>query len=263
MATPRYLSVGGPDLLILDSKNVLWRWRPADDTGKGTLTKIIVEGAASWGDDIVGIDTFLRDGSRGLYNLYVVDPSEQQIRAYSPAADGSGFPHESTDWLATARDVSGMTSTYVDGDLFAADGGAVVRFVSGKSEGWTPEAPADQLLRPTPRYSLIAAGSDRRTGEIYGYDRASSRLIALDKVDGTYRAQYRLAGGVRDWSDLRGMYIIPGVQDAPATLVWLSRDGVHQSVLEAVPDVAPKPSASPAPSPSGPVKATPKPTKKP
>ncbi len=35
---------GGQDLLILDSKNVLWRWRPADDTGKGTLTKVTLQG---------------------------------------------------------------------------------------------------------------------------------------------------------------------------------------------------------------------------
>lgn len=263
VATPRFLSVGGPDLLILDSKNVLWRWRPADTTGKGTLTKIIVEGAVSWGSDIVGINTFVRDGSRGLYNLYVVDPSAQQILAYSPAADGSGFPAKPTDWLATARDVSTMTSTYVDGDLFAVDGGSMVRFASGKADGWSPSAPADQLLRPGPRYSLVAAGSDRRTGQIYGYDRASSRLIALDKVDGTYRAQYRLPGGAQDWSDIRGMYVIPGALSAPPTLVWLSRDGVYQSVLQAVPDVTPEPSASPAASPSGPLKATPTPTKKP
>jgi hypothetical protein len=26
VATPRYLAAGGQDLLILDSKNVLWRW---------------------------------------------------------------------------------------------------------------------------------------------------------------------------------------------------------------------------------------------
>ena len=67
----------------------------------------------------MGINTFLRPGTRGLYNLYIVDPSEQQIRAYAPAADGSGFPAKPTPWLATARDVSAMTSTYVDGDLFA------------------------------------------------------------------------------------------------------------------------------------------------
>ena len=82
---------------------MLWRWRPSGDEGKGTLTKVRLEGSASLGDDIMGINTFLRPGTRGLYNLYVVDPSEQQIRAYSPAADGSGFPDNPTPWLATAR----------------------------------------------------------------------------------------------------------------------------------------------------------------
>ena len=164
VATPRYLGVGGQDLLILDSKNVLWRWRPADDDGKGTLTKVRLEGSASLGDDIMGINTFLRPGTRGLYNLYIVDPSEQQIRAYSPAADGSGFPAKPTAWLATARSVVEMTSTYVDGDLFAADAGALVRFVGGKDEGWTAKAPKDTLLRPAPSYSVVAGrpGQARR-----------------------------------------------------------------------------------------------------
>ena len=122
VANPRYLAVGGQDLLILDSKNVLWRWRPADDTGKGTLTKVTLEGAPSLGDDIMGFNAWVRPGT-SLYNLYVVDPSEQQIKAYSPAADGSGFPAKPTAWLATAQDVSKMTSTFVDGDLFAAERG--------------------------------------------------------------------------------------------------------------------------------------------
>ena len=92
MATPRFLSVGGSDLLILDSKNTLWRWRPSNASGKGTLKRIKVSGSASWGDDVTAIGTYLQDEGRGLYKLYVVDPSEQQIRAYSPAADGGGYP---------------------------------------------------------------------------------------------------------------------------------------------------------------------------
>jgi hypothetical protein len=244
----RYLGLGGSDLLILDAKNVLWRWRPADDEGNGTLTRVKVQGSTSWGDDIKGFNTFLRDASRGLYNLYVIDPSEQQIRAYSPAADGSGFPAAPTAWLATARDVSGMSSTYVDGDVFAVDGGAVVRFVSGKDDGWEAGAPVDTLLRPAPTYSLVAGAGERRVGSVYAFDRPNARIVALDKTDGTYRAQYRLAGGVQDWSDLRGMYIIPGIEEAPSTVVWLSLDGVHQAVLEAVPDVAPKASPSARPS---------------
>jgi len=240
----RYLGVGGPDLLILDAKNVLWRWRPADAEGNGTLTRIRVEGSPSWGSDVTGFNTFLRDASRGLYNLYVIDPSEQQIRAYSPAADGSGFPAAPTAWLATARDVSRMGSTYVAGDLFAVDGGAIVRFQSGQDDGWAAGAPLDTLLRPAPTYALVSGATERRVGSVYAFDRANARIVAIDKLDGTYRAQYRLAGGAPDWADLRAMYVISGIEDAPATLVWLSRDGVHQAVLVAVPDVAPAPTPS-------------------
>jgi len=267
VATPRFLGVGGQDLLILDSKNVLWRWRPADDTGKGTLTKPTLQGAASLGDDILGINTFLRPGTRGLYNLYIVDPSEQQIRAYSPAADGGGFPAKPTDWLATARDVSKMTSTFVDGDIYVADGGSLFKYTAGKDGGWAAKAPKDLLLRPAPTYSIVAAGPARAQGAIYGFDLPNARLIAVAKADGTYQSQYRLAVGARDWSDLRAMYIVPGSADGPATLVWMSSTGVSQAILVAVPDSGPQASPSAGPSSSAgassPAKATPIPSKKP
>ena len=266
VANPRFLAVGGQDLLILDSKNVLWRWRPADDAGKGTLTRVTLEGNASLGDDVVGINTFLRPGTRGLYNLYVVDPSEQQIRAYPPAADGSGFPNKSTQWLATARDVSNITSTYVDGDIFVADGGQMTRYVGGKAEGWDAKDPKDTSLRPAPVYSILASGTARREGEIFGFDKPNGRIIALSKVDGSYKGQYRLAGGKTDWTDLRAMYVIAGAAGQPSTLVWMSGDGVHQAILVAVPDAGPpaSPGQSATPSQSAaPTKATPKPTKKP
>jgi hypothetical protein len=211
----------------------------------------------------MGVNTFLRPGTRGLYNLYVVDPSEEQIRAYSPAADGSGFPAKPTPWLATARDVSGMTSTFVDGDLFAAIGGKLARFVGGKDEGWDADDPKDTLLRPAPAYTLVAAGPARREGFIYALDRANGRIVALDKVNGKYKAQYRLADGRTDWTDMRAMYVLPGTEEEPATLVWLSANGINQASLAPVPDPAAGPSASPSTAPSGPPKATPKPTKKP
>ena len=36
---PLFIATGGPDLLILDAKNDLWRWRPADTTGRGTIVR--------------------------------------------------------------------------------------------------------------------------------------------------------------------------------------------------------------------------------
>jgi hypothetical protein len=266
VASPRYLAVGGQDLLILDTKNALWRWRPSDDSGKGTLTRVPLEGAASLGDDILGLNTYLRPGTQGLYNLYIVDPSEQQIRAYSPAADGSGFPAKSTAWLSTARDVSTMTSTYVDGDIFATVGGKLLRFASGKDEGWDANTPGDTLLRPTPQYSIVASGSGRREGDIYALDKPNARIIAIDKSNGKFAGQFRLADEPQAWSDLRAMYVVPGTEADAPTLFWASSDGINQAALVAAPEAGgpgATPAASPGASPSGTVRATPKPTKKP
>ena len=107
--------------------------------------------------------------------------------------------------------------------------------------------PDDTLLRAAPGYSLLAGGGERREGIVYGYDRRNARLVAIDKGDGHYIAQYRLAGDADGWEDLRGIYVVPPGEDpeAPPAIVWISRDGVHQAALEAVPD---EPGASPGPS---------------
>ena len=209
VAQPRYLAVGGQDLLILDSKNILWRWRPADDKGRGNVDEGHPEGSASPGDDVLGINTFLRPGTRGLYNLYIVDPSKQQIRDYPPAANGSGFPAKSSPWLATARDVSQMTSTFVNSDVFVADGGQLERSSAERPRAGTRRS---QGHRSPARARLLAGGvrTARREGEIYGFDKANERIIALSKVDGWFKGQYRLAEGKKDWTDLRAMYVVAG-----------------------------------------------------
>ena len=247
VATPKLIAVGLRDLLVLDSKNQLWRWRAANKSGKGTVTKIRVQGASSWGDDILALGTFERIASEGLYNLYVVDPSEKEILAYSPARDGSGFPARPIDWLSTERAVDTMSALHIDGDMFTLENGGITRFVSGKNDGWEGATPNDTLLRAAPEYTLMAGGGERRKGVVYGYDRRNARLIAINKGDGHYLAQYRLAGGDDGWEDMRGFYIAPPGEDAdaPPVIVWISRDGVHQSTLEAVTD---EPGASPGPS---------------
>ena len=251
---PRLLAVGGPDLLILDARNVLWRWRPADTTGKGTLVPIPVNGSTGWGDDVRGIGTYVRNAEDGLYNLYVVEPSEQQILAFSPARDGSGFPVPPSGRLATARAVDTMTSLYIDGDIFVVENGLIERFVSGRSDGWEPTLPNDTLLRKSPVFTLIASGSERRKGRLYGFDPSNRRVLALDKADGRFREQFRLAGDARDWSDLRSYYVVAGVDGAPDKLVWISVDGIHEVELEAAiggPAASGSPDISGA-SPSGP-----------
>jgi hypothetical protein len=223
----------------------VWRWRPVDSKGRGTPARVRVSGATSWGNDIVAVGTFLKDRNSGQYNLYVVDPSARQILSYAVAADGSSFTAPN-NWLDTARDVDGITAMYVDGDIFVVDRGALARYVSGSSEGWSARAPGDELLRNAPHYSLVASPAERRTGTLYAYDDVNARVIAFDKSNGNYREQYRIVAG-SGLRDVRGMYAIPAVGAAPPTLVWVTSNQVHQAALAAVPTN----SASPSPGSSG------------
>jgi len=262
VATPKLLGVGGPDLLVVDSKNVVWRWRPANSAGRGTLVRVIVHGSASWGNHVTAIGTFVKNASAGLYNLYVIDKSQQQILSYSPRADGGGYPIEANKWLDAARPVDKITSLYIDGDLYVADNGGIQRYRGGNGEGWAPKPPGDDVLREAPHYAYLASGSDWRVGRLYAYDQANARIIALNKSDGSYIEQYRLSGGNAALQGLRGLYVVPGVGDKPSTLFWISADALHTATLVA----APKPAASPSPAPSGAVKSpkpSPKPTRKP
>ncbi|HUG28928.1 MAG TPA: hypothetical protein VMQ65_00230 [Candidatus Limnocylindria bacterium] len=243
-AAPRLLGVGGRDLLMVDAKNVIWRWRPANSSGKGTITRVRVSGATEWGDDVIAIGTFIRDSEANLYNLYVIDPSAQQVLRYSPAADGSGFPAQPNQWLSSPRDVSGITAMYIDGDIWLADSGEMLRVVNGNSAGWSASAPGDAILRDEPAYELVASGAERRTGTIYGFDADNERVVALSKANGSFIAQYRLAAGAKGWTDLRGWYVEAGLEGEPDELIWISATGLHRVLLQAT---NPNPGASPTP----------------
>jgi uncharacterized protein YoaH (UPF0181 family) len=265
---PLFITVGGPDLLILDAKNVLWRWRPADATGRGTIVRVIVRNSSSWGNDIRGIGTFVRNANQGLYNLYVVDPSQRNIIVYTPALDGS-FPASSTGRLANPQDVSAVNSMVIDGDIYVTQNGTMNRFINGAAQGWKAGDPGDEILRNAPQYSLMTTGTDRDTGLIYGYDQPNQRVVAIDKDTGNIVEQYHLAGGDLSWSDVRGIAIVPGTNGGPASLYWIDRHRLMSSTLAAVPQagaspsVVPSPSASPSVKPKPTKKPTPKPTKKP
>ena len=262
VGNPRYLAVGGPDVLVLDAKNVLWRWRPADAKGKGTLARIRIAESSTWGADVLGIGTFVRNPEDGLYNLYVVDPSEQQILRYSPAQDGSGYPGAASGYLTTPQDVSKVTSMYIDGEMYLADADVVERFISGRGSDWAPEEPPDGLLRPDPAYRYIASPGSRGEGMMYGYDPGGDRFIAFDKASGRYQAQYRIVDGGPDWADVRAFYVVSRAAGQAPLLYWIERERIGTAVLEDA-SLSPSPSAAPALSPGASPAGSGEPTAKP
>jgi hypothetical protein len=262
---PKLLTTGGPDVVVFDAKNILWRWRPADTKGKGTLARIRVAEAATWGADILGIGTYVRNADDGLYNLYLLDPSEQQILRYSPAQDGSGYPGAGSGYLTTPQDVSRVTSIYIDGEVYLADGGIVERFVSGRRGDWGPDEPPDVLLRPRPAYTLITSPGTRGEGTLYGYDPGSDRIVAFDKASGRYQAQFRIADQGPDWADVRGFFVVNRASGQAPVVYWIDEQRIGAATLQDIstlPSPSPAPSGSPSASPadSGKPTAKPKPT---
>ena len=286
-AEPKFLATGGRDVLILDAKNTLWRFRPSDAT-RGTLSKIRVTGSASWGTDVGGIGTFQPGNtSTGLYRLYVIRPQGQQVEMYAPAADGSVYPGNPTKRLPGPQVLDDVDQMMIDGDIWFAEAGSI-KLVVGRTS-WKPAAIGDELLHPVAHYTLLASSShsegsgvsarivndDLGSGTLYAYDSANARIVAFAKdIGGAYEGQYRLANGDPGWASMRGFYLLPGVGSGPPSVVWIGPGNVGIAPLIAVPDTtigtvapSPSPSASPTASPKATVKpkptTKPKPTKKP
>ena len=241
---PLLLAAGGPDVLIVDRNGGLWRWRPSDRTGRGTLGQLRVGGTVTWGTDIRDVDTYLRNADAGIYNLYVIDPSSEQVLRYTPAADGSGFPQDPTGYLATATDVSGWEQMFVDGDIYVLEPDGVTRYANGRPGDFQLGALPDEVdLRPGHDYRLLTASASRREGRIYVWDAKHGRVIAFDKATGDYLEQYLPGSSAPAFSDVRGMFVVPGAQGKAPSLFWAGPDRLYRTVLQPV--------AQPTPSPSG------------
>lgn len=248
---PWLLTVGGPDVVVVDHNGGVWRWRPADRNGHGTLGRLVMNRSVTWGTDLTDIETYVHNADAGLYNLYVVDPSSRQILRYAPAADGSGFPSDPTGYLATATDVSGFERLFIDGDVYALSTSTVIRFVNGRPDSTFSLAvpPDDQDLRPGHHYQLLTGSATRGTGTLYVYDATHQRVIAFDKaLGGQYQGQYIAAGGTAPFADVRGMFLLEPEAGKTASLVWVTRDRLMITPLTAAGSaVAATPSPSPSP----------------
>ena len=122
--------------------------------------------------------------SRGLYNLYVIDPSEQQIRHYPPASDGGGFPAKSSAWLATARAVDKMTShVHRRRHVHHRERRARPLHLRARATRGSPGSPATSSCgrRRTRSWSPGQASGTR--ARVYTFDRENARLIAYDKAE--------------------------------------------------------------------------------
>ena len=222
----------GPDLVIFDASSNLWRWRPADRSGKGTLVKLRVRDGELWGSDVKIISGFAADEGTGLYRLYAVDPSARQILRYAPAPDGTGYPAPPTGYLINPTSLASVEALAIDGDLYLSQNGTIRRYVGGAVDEWTPADPGDGVLRSAPQISLIFSVGSSRTGVIYGWDGTSQRMLTYSKgSSGSVLAQYRLLAGDATNLNIVGGYISLAVDGGAPTFVWAEGSRIRSAVL--------------------------------
>lgn len=244
------ISASGPDILIFDASSNLWRWRPADLSGKGTLVRLRVRDGELWGSDVTIISGFAADEGTGLYRIYVVDPSARQILRYTPAPDGTGYPAPPTGYLINPTSLASVDAMAIDGDLYLAQDGAVRRYVGGAVDEWVPADPGDSVIRSTPEIRLILSAGASRTGVLYGWDVRNERILAYSKASsGSVLAQYQLVASDGVVSNIVGGYIALARDGGAPTFIWAEEGRIRGAVLGAAvtPGATPTPAATAAP----------------
>ena len=252
------ITASGPDLVVFDASSNLWRWRPSDGAGKGTLVKLRVRDGELWGSDVKAIVGFAADPGTGLYRLYVVDPSARQILRYQPAPDGTGYPAAPTAYLINPMSLGTMTGIAIDGDVYMTSGGALRRYSGGAPDEWAPAEIGDELLRPLLTPTVVMSAGASRTGIIYVWDSSARRVIAYSKASsGAMLAQYVISDQDDQIGEILGGYILPASDGGAPTFVWAEAGRVRSAVLGK--PITQEPGASVGPTPD-PVIETPIPT---
>lgn len=249
VAEPWHLTHAQRDIVILDTSGGVWRWRPANDSGKGTLAAISFGGTTDWGDDVIDIATFDRPGD--IFNLYIVDPSEQQVLRYAPAAGGDSFPLDPVGYLAAPTDLDEVRGIFVDSDIYLLLPGDVERYRSGSKANFELTLPTDTDLRPTVDFRLFTASATPRGGVLELWDRRNGRVVEFSKRTGAYTQQFVPAGSDAALTDVRGLLLVEA-PDGSGTIYWATASSVFSAPLVDISTIpTPSPGPSPAPSPAG------------
>jgi hypothetical protein len=256
VGSPRLLAEGGLDVLILDSANTLWRYRPPAGVAnaQGTLIKINVEDSGTWGTGVRAIGTFLTDATLAQYALYVVVPSAGQVVKYPPSSDGSGYYAKAkTNYLnCQTCSVAQVDDMYIDGSVYLLDNGVPERFDVGQQiRGWTADPVGDTVMRPTPPFftRITSDNPIADQGDLYLYDPGNRRVVSYTKSNGTYVQEFVLPSNSPWFSALKGMFVRTGPNGSDPQLFWIEGGNLLAVPLTNPALASPSPGLSPGLSP--------------
>jgi hypothetical protein len=239
VGNPKLLTTGGGDVLILDAFNSLWRWHPVqgNTSGVGSPIPVYIPQNVTWGIGPRAIGTFIVNANNNLYNFYIVLPSQRNVIKYTASSDGSGYPVGAhTPFLLVSQDVSKVDDMYIDGKVYLVNDGEISQYELGQVKGWSVDPPPDYAkdfqFRQLPVYKHLTADNPTLDqGTFYGYDIKNRRIVAFLKKDGSYVAEYMVPDNTPWFTNLTGMFVVPGTGGGNPTLYWTEGSSLLKAVL--------------------------------
>jgi hypothetical protein len=168
-------------LVVLDRTGFFLQYEPI----KGTWTSRAASDASQW----------LRATAASSYlnNLYLLDPSRNQILKYAPGNEGMWT--SAVTYLApeVQVDLGNAVDMAIDGDVWVLrTDGSVLRLASGKPAAFTLRDLDAPLGKTTSLFTSPALVG------IYVADAANQRIVQFDKGDGKFVRQFRPGGDSRE-----------------------------------------------------------------
>ncbi len=180
-----------PGLMFVERYGSLLEW----DVSRG-ITVLPVADSAAWKKPVAA----------GAYggNLYLLDPQQNRILKYVPAADG--YTNPPLDYLAdrSGVDLSGAVDMAIDGHIYVlmADG-KILNFLSGQPVPFTITGLDEPLQRPV---AICATGEGEAHGSIYVADAGLARVVQLSK-QGQFVRQFKAVEGKTQLAGLSGIFV--------------------------------------------------------
>lgn len=126
-------------------------------------------------------------------NLYLLDPSKNQIWKYVASADGVWSSAVTYFIPGVNVDLSSAVDMAIDGDVWVLrSDGSVWRFTSGKLADFQPRDLDVPVAKPT------ALVTSQQMSGLYIADGGNQRIVLIDKVSGKFMRQFKPRGEAGD-----------------------------------------------------------------
>jgi hypothetical protein len=233
---PWLIATAATDVVIVDRNRAAWRI----DLTEQVPHRMPLSGIETLSPQTTLIAALQHRPPLEIFNLYLVDGATGVLSRWTPPAlipveyADPPEPYLSQDPDLHPRDARDLR---VDVNGWLLHAGTVTRIDFGTprdQDEYSLDPPPDADVRPVLDYRLLDGATLGDRELLFVYDAASDRLLAFQRVDGAFVAQWMApetgpAAGALD--DVRGLSV-PSVADGPAVAYLLTGSGLVRLVLE-------------------------------